>query len=143
MSPGDATPAPPALDRKGRVGRQLRQQPYGLRAQKEGELAGLDHPQPDVIGDDVALEKRDRTAGGRRRQQEIEALWAFVEKTEGLQPSRAIEERRHLRRPLIDSPDVRGQLAVKESLPVAALNGDHDPIVEPRCAAIEEQGFRR
>jgi hypothetical protein len=86
-----------------------------------------------------------RHGGGRglSRQQEVDPFVAFVKKSEDLEAPRPIEESRELGGPDAETGDVRGQLAVEESLTVAALNGDQDPSIEPRLAAFEEQPIRR
>jgi hypothetical protein len=104
--PRDTATAPPSLDRECRLDRELRNQPDRLCSQQELEIADLDQAQADVIGDNVALEKRHRRSHSCLRHQEIDTIRTFVKKTKDLQPPGTIEKRRHLRRPLEKALDV-------------------------------------
>ncbi len=72
-----------------------------------------------------------------------DGVFAFVKKTEGLETPRAVEQRRLLRSADLQRSDIRGQLTVKETLPVLSDNAHQHPTIKGHLEAVEEQNLRR
>jgi hypothetical protein len=77
------------------------------------------------------------------RQQELKAFPPTAEKSERPESSAAVEKRGLLRSIEFEGANVRGELAVQESLGVAARRHHQGPTGEECLSALEKELIRR